>query len=160
MKYTHGSNQFKKTLKITAKSEVKRIMKESMKVVGGLSLVTIAVIGLVGYGSASTQAQFVYASVPVDVVSTSTPDIPVMDRIIQCESDGHQFNSQGQVLIHVNSNGTYDEGIGQVNSIWNSTATKMGYDLSKQSDNIAFTRWLILNKGTQIYYSSENCWNK
>ena len=88
------------------------------------------------------------------------PAIPVMDRISQCESSNNQLNKDGQVLIHVNTNGTYDIGLFQINSLWNATATKMGYDLTKQADNIAFAQWLYLNKGTSAWSASSGCWNK
>src|SRR5258708_4413140 len=73
---------------------------------------------------------------------------PVMERIMKAESGAHQYNTNnGQVLIHVNNNGTVDIGIAQINSIWFATATKLGYDLTKEKDNIAFAEWLYENKG-------------
>lgn len=142
----------------TVKGEFKRIIKESLKVVMFMSFISGSIMGIYGFGSASTSAQVVYASVPTPVATM--PDIPVLDRIEKCESSDMQFNNQGQVLIHVNSNGTYDTGEFQINSIWNATATKMGYDLTKASDNEAFAQWLFLNKGSSAWSDSSKCWSK
>src|SRR3954468_6425678 len=72
---------------------------------------------------------------------------PVMQRIATAESHSHQYGTSGQVLIHVNTNGTVDLGKYQINSIWFATATKLGYDLTKEKDNEAFALWLYENKG-------------
>lgn len=156
MKYIKGSNQHVK--KVSVKSEFKRIMKESLKVVMVLSFVSGSIVGTYALGGASTSAQVVYASVPTPV--ETMPDIPVLDAIEKCESSDMQFNKQGQVLIHVNTNGTYDIGEFQINSIWNATATKMGFDLTKASDNKAFAQFLFINKGSSAWQDSSACWSK
>jgi hypothetical protein len=69
-----------------------------------------------------------------------------------------KYAANGQVLIHVNNNGTVDIGIAQINSIWFATATKLGYDLTKEKDNIAFAEWLYENKGTSAWDSSRANW--
>jgi hypothetical protein len=95
-------------------------------------------------------------------VATSTPAVvlpPVMQRIEKCESSDSQ-TKDGQTLIHVNADKSYDSGEFQINSIWNATASKMGYDLSKQSDNEAFALVLYANNGTEPWYNSKQCWDK
>lgn len=84
---------------------------------------------------------------------------PVLDRIAQCES-GKQHRRNGQVIFNANTNGSVDIGIYQINSIWNSTATKMGLDLTKEEDNKKFAEYLYTTKGTEPWYSSRACWNK
>ncbi len=84
---------------------------------------------------------------------------PVLDRIAKCESGGvHKRN--GQVIFNANTNGSVDIGLYQINSIWNSTATKMGLDLTLESDNKKFAEYLYTTKGTEPWYSSKACWNK
>jgi hypothetical protein len=84
---------------------------------------------------------------------------PVLDRIAKCESGGvHKRN--GQVIFNANTNGSVDIGLYQINSIWNSTATKMGLDLTLESDNKKFAEYLYTTKGTEPWYSSKSCWNK
>lgn len=104
-------------------------------------------------------AQVVHIEVPV------TEEIPVLNNIITCESGGKQFGKDGQLNVNINvqADGTksIDVGIGQINTkVWGSTATKMGYDLAKEVDNKAFTKWLFLTHGSEPWYSSKACWNK
>jgi hypothetical protein len=89
-----------------------------------------------------------------------TPISPVLSRIEKCESSDMQDNTQGQMLIHVNTNGTYDQGEYQINSTWNATATKLGYDLSTSVGNESMAQWLYENVGTSPWSSSQKCWSK
>lgn len=100
----------------------------------------------------------VYADKIVTVKDTSLS--PVMQRILKCESSGSHVRKDGQVVVHVNSNGSYDIGIMQINSIHNSEATKLGYNLSVEKDNIAYAVYLYENYGTEAWYSSKACWSK
>jgi hypothetical protein len=105
----------------------------------------------------------VYAEKVVEVPVET--DIPILNRIIMCESGGKQLGADGQILVNINvqQDGTksIDVGIGQVNvTAWGKLATKMGFDLTKESDNKAFTKWLFLNKGSEPWYSSKKCWSK
>lgn len=96
-----------------------------------------------------------------DVVKEVETVAPVMDRIAQCESGKSHFAKNGQVLVHVNSNGTYDAGYLQINSVWNAQAAKLGYNLMKEEDNKAFGLYLYKNFGTVPWESSRKvCWNK
>jgi hypothetical protein len=110
-------------------------------------------------GTLSPITVFADKIVQVPVVDNSLP--PVLIRIEKCESSDMQNNSQGQTLIHVNSNGTYDQGEFQINSTWNSTATKLGYDLSTAQGNEDMAKYLYANIGTSPWSaSSAKCWNK
>jgi hypothetical protein len=133
-------------------------IKRTIIVAGGLSALGWAVY----FGSAYIP-KTVYADRIVEVAKDQ--DIPILDRIIKCESNNSQFDKNGQVLVHINvqSDGTksIDVGVGQVNvQVWGATATKMGYNLMDEKDNIAFTKWLFLNKGSVPWISSSACWNK
>ncbi len=84
-----------------------------------------------------------------------------MARIAKCESGGKQFDSNGQVILHANTNGTVDVGKYQLNmSVWGKTAAQMKLNLMEEKDNETFAQWLYLNKGTEAWYSSKSCWNK
>lgn len=95
-----------------------------------------------------------------DVIKEIETPSPVMERISHCESNGSHLNKSGQVVVKVNTNGTYDTGKYQINSIWNKKATQMGLNLSNEKDNEAFAMYLYKNYGTVPWNSSINCWNK
>lgn len=174
MKYKLGSNQFRKipvysgdevitkvkvhTNRISARGEFKRIMKEGVKVAAVCAVLSGLFTGGLGMGQFTTTPVTVFADRVTEV--PTMPDIPVMDRIAKCESSNSQTDKTGQVVIHVNSNGTYDSGRYQINSSWNATATKMGYNLANDNDNKAFAMWLYTNVGTSPWSSSSKCWNK
>ena len=100
------------------------------------------------------------------VVVEATTTAPVLQRIMSCESTGDakakatQIAKNGQINYHVNSDGTIDLGIGQINSVNFALATKLGYDLTKEADNIAFAKWLYANRGTDPWNSSKSCWSR
>ena len=100
----------------------------------------------------------VYAQQVVTVKDTTLS--PVMVRIAKCESGNVQKGKDGQIVIHVNKDGSYDMGLFQINSTWNKTATKLGYDLTNNNDNQSFAEWLYENIGTSPWSSSSQCWNK
>jgi hypothetical protein len=85
---------------------------------------------------------------------------PILDRIAQCESHGQQLNPNGQVLLNINTNGTVDIGIFQINSIHEAEATKLGDDLFTEEGNTAYARFLYSNRGTGDWASSAKCWMK
>jgi hypothetical protein len=63
--------------------------------------------------------------------------------------------------MRANANRSIDIGIGQINEFyWGKKATEMGYDLTKEADNLAFTIWLFENHGSEPYVWSKACWNK
>lgn len=128
----------------------------------GRGILLIALLIATVYGAYVAGAQFNPVVVPgkptvvqVQVVAPS----PVMDRIATCESSGMQ-QKNGQTLIKVNTNGTYDQGVYQINSTWNKQAAALGYDLSKESDNRSFAMWIYENQGTGAWSASAKCWNK
>ena len=118
----------------------------------------MGILSAIGWGyAAGTMTKMATADTKIImVVSTSTP--PVLQRIEKCESTNTQVNKDGQVLVHVNKDGSYDIGFAQINSIWNAEATKLGYDLTKEKDNKAFALYLFDTKGSSPWSSSEKCW--
>lgn len=95
---------------------------------------------------------------------------PVLSRIFDCESgtrDKHgravkgsatHYDKNGQVLMRANTNGTVDVGISQINSVNFPEATRLGLDVTKERDNIAFAEILYKTQGTEPWYSSKSCW--
>ena len=122
------------------------------------AIVIAGVITVFGYGyCAGISSKMAVADTKILFVqSTSTP--AVMSRIAHCESNNSQLNKSGQVLINVNTNGTTDIGLYQINSIHNKQATALGYDLTKRADNIAYAMYLYENNGTGDWQSSAKCW--
>lgn len=96
--------------------------------------------------------------VKAEVIDGPIP--PVLERIMNCESKGQQFGKSGQVLMSPNVNGTVDLGIAQINTVWFAKATELGYDLTKEEDNIKMATWIYENKGTGPWSSSAKCWSK
>lgn len=116
------------------------------------------VYGSFQVGRITTEPRIVEAIKEVKVEIDSKA--PVMERIARCESGNMHFKN-GQVIINVNTNGTYDMGVYQINSIWNKKAGEMGYNLSIEKDNREFANYLYKNFGTAPWDASrKNCWNK
>jgi hypothetical protein len=124
------------------------------------TLLVGALVSVVGwayvFGTMTTMAEA--DSKVIYVQSTSTPDI--MTKVEQCESNASQLDKNGQVQIHINSNGTYDIGRFMINSIWEKQATKLGYDLTKSADNEKFAMWLYKNDGLKNWSATYSCWSK
>jgi len=84
---------------------------------------------------------------------------PILERIAKCESTaGHMKN--GKVVYNKNTNGSYDIGKYQINTLWLQKAAELGLDLNKEADNEAMAKWIYANRGTQDWYSSAHCWQK
>jgi|GEM_PF-3194963 len=116
--------------------------------------------GVAGYHYAKKNIvpEIVEAEVIKEVMIES--DAPVMARIFKCESGGKHLGKNGQIIIGVNTNGTVDIGIAQINTVNFAQATKLGFDITKEKDNIAFAKWLYANRGSEPWYSSKGCWNR
>ena len=96
-----------------------------------------------------------YKEIPVEI------EAPVIAKIMECESQSKHLDKNGQVKLNVNTNGTIDIGVMQINlTYWGATAGTMGLDLTKEADNKAFAMWLFKNHGTGDWSSSSKCWDK
>lgn len=98
---------------------------------------------------------------------TVESEIPVMDRIAGCESEGNpttkgsMFGSNGQVRTNANKNGTTDVGMYQINNdVWGKKATELGYNIFTEEGNRAMAMWIYKNKGTGDWSASAKCWQK
>ncbi len=139
------------------KTSVKRFCKRVL-----IAVVVLSAVGGTLYGTYSAGSTFnpkvVTATVTVEVPSTTIA--PVLQRIAKCESQDSQVGKDGQVIVHINSDKSYDIGRYQINSVWNGTATKMGLNLYVEKDNETFAEWIYATKGTSDWYSSRSCWSK
>lgn len=131
----------------------------------------VIMISLVGgslYVAGAVGALFFSTSTVVADTKTVTMEAsaPVLDRIADCESGngkagtGSQIGKDGQVVIHVNNNGTWDIGKYQINSIHDADATKRGFDLYTLEGNTGYAKYMYANLGTGDWASSQACWKK
>lgn len=140
---------------------MKRVIRKSSVFLLKWSLIAMGFMGIgMIYAGTILPSSVVYAEKEVIKEVEVKSIAPVMERIKQCESSGMQFGKDGQVLIHVNNNGSYDQGAYQINSIHNAQATKLGYNLATEEGNKGFAYWMYENLGTGDWYSSEKCWKK
>ncbi len=91
----------------------------------------------------------------------------VLARISDCESgngtkgSAHQFNKDGSIVMHQNSNGSIDIGYMQINLTMAhiNEAASLKMDLTTEEGNKAFGEWIYENEGTSPWSSSSRCWN-
>lgn len=132
-------------------NQVFRILK-----LGSFCLAALAIAFYAGQFSTSVS---IYAA---PVVTTITAPAPVLDRIAKCESKSGQFNSKGDVVTNVNTNGTVDVGAYQINLSAEhiKQMAKMGINPFTADGNKQYAEYLYQNVGTGPWVSSANCWNK
>ncbi len=128
----------------------------------------VAALALVGVGMAIAgtmweQTIVVKAETNTVVVEAKAP---IMDRIADCESgDGkpgtaHQFNADGSVVKHKNTDGSTDYGKYQINSVHLAEAMQMEFNVFKEEGNTGYAKWLYANRGTGDWSSSQKCWSR
>ena len=93
--------------------------------------------------------------------ATSTPgivQIPILERIAQCESQNRHFEN-GEVLRgKINP---LDIGKYQINLKYHGSSSQaLGLDLFKEKDNEEYARWLYEKEGTRPWKPSFGCWGK
>ncbi|MGH7141040.1 MAG: hypothetical protein ACREGH_00185 [Minisyncoccia bacterium] len=82
-------------------------------------------------------------------------DLPIMVDIASCESNFHQDDLSGGLLISA----TDDLGVMQINRDAHADeARALGYDLSTLEGNMEFARYLYDREGTAPWLSSARCW--
>lgn len=143
------------------KAALGRFVRFTAKWLARMAIFAAAVSIVASYISTST----VTAQVPEVQVVTLEAKAAVMDRIADCESGNGKAGSatqfrNGQVVINVNTNGTYDQGKYQINSIHNAAATKLGFNLATEEGNTGFAKWMYANLGTGDWFSSQKCWGR
>ncbi len=124
-------------------------------------LLIAALIGSIAFGIyyvGTLDAQTISTTNVVQVAPLQ--NFPILHKIALAESGDSQVGRDGQVVVHVNKDGSYDIGRYQINSTWNALATKMGYNLFVEKDNEAFARYLFENYGSEPWSSSKGTWDK
>ena len=81
-------------------------------------------------------------------------DAPDMFETIRCESHFRQFDAKGKTLKNWNTNGTVDRGIGQINSVHEKEAKRLGFDLDTLEGNLSFARHLYDREGSSPWVCS------
>ncbi len=90
-------------------------------------------------------------------VRTYFSDIPVMIQIARCESAFRHTLSDGSVLQ--GRVDPADTGVMQINARYHGVeAEKLGLDLTKLNDNMAYARDLYERQGTRPWSASAPCW--
>lgn len=84
-------------------------------------------------------------------------DTPVLAEVARCESTFRHILSNGKTLRgEVNPD---DVGVMQINEEYHAkTATRMGLDLKKIDDNLAYAKYLYQKEGLKPWMSSSKCW--
>lgn len=123
------------------------------------ALFTVAVLISVGGVAFSTH------EINAQTVTLEAPT-PILDRIAACESgngkpgSGRQFDAKGNVIEHLNHNGSLDVGKFQLNlsPAHVSEMAKLGDDPLTLEGNTAYAKFLYENRGTGDWASSAHCW--
>jgi hypothetical protein len=120
----------------------------------------------------STVPETVFAREEVPVEVEVEKELPLMEKIMDCESGKRDaktgraikgtathYEKDGKtVLTRQNSDGTWDIGIAQINSVHMGEAIRLGYNLADEKENIAFAYHLLNEQGSQPWDSSKSCW--
>lgn len=88
---------------------------------------------------------------------------PALIPICSCESTGRpdqtprHFDSRGNVIK--GKQNKHDIGICQINELYHGEAsTKLGLDIYKENDNIAYANRLYASEGSKPWNWSKGCW--
>lgn len=136
-------------------------MKQAVAYTALVVALLITSILLVRYIEWSNRIEYV---APVIVVKASyikkkpeTSINAVLDAVGACEGVT-QFTSDGSVVKHVNTNGTIDYGVMQINSTHIKEAQKMGIDIMTKEGNRKYAEYLYAHQGTAPWTASQKCW--
>lgn len=148
-------------------------LKRLLRVGALLALVAWLMLGSLRFGISYADGTEMAYIAPVALADTTAPDYPILDKIALAESDDSQFctkalvakgmcpaNQIGAVLIHVNTNGSYDLGKFQINSTHIADAIAQGYDVYTLEGNTAYAEYLFVTQGSEPWYSSKAGWGK
>jgi len=110
--------------------------------------------------TASTSSQIIDTNQNVEsAVRDYFADIPVMAEVAKCESRFRQFEKNGTIFRGRIT--PKDVGVMQVNEHYHlDRATKLGYDIHTLAGNLAYSRLLYTEEGTDPWSSSSPCWKK
>jgi len=94
-------------------------------------------------------------------VESLCQDTPILIDIAWAESEFTQWGEDGGVyLSKINTNGTHDMGVFQINTVHWGEAKRLGYDLKSLEGNIAYAKLLYERNGTRDWNSSSLRWRK
>ncbi len=84
-------------------------------------------------------------------------EVPHVYQLAACESTLRQWDKEGNVIIHVNENGSIDFGAMQVNSLHLAEADKLNLDIVNViEDNIHMARLIWDNQGYSAWLRCSN----
>ena len=116
--------------------------------------------------SALLPTHTIYVEKPVEVEldpvkqALFDKEVPLpLIRVAFCESSLKHWDSEGNVVINENSNGSVDRGLFQVNSIHQETLDNMNLDPSNLYDNIDFALYLYNKNQLRDWSASSHCQN-
>jgi len=92
----------------------------------------------------------------IEKVRQAFLDAPIMLEVAKCESQ-YKITAHNTTL---NTDGTTDGGIFQLNSIHDEELTLLGLNKFDPEDNIKFARILYDRSGLRPWNSSKDCWGK
>ncbi len=85
-------------------------------------------------------------------------DEPIMYAIAGCESQFHQYDTDGSILRNAHSSAL---GLFQImESTHEETAAQLGIDIYTIQGNSAYAKYLYDHEGTAPWNSSKACWGK
>lgn len=92
-------------------------------------------------------------------LSTTVAHADVLSAIAQCESHGHQFADNGQVLRNKSHRAVV--GVFQINErLHGAKARQLGLNIYTQEGNWAYARYLLETEGTTPWNASRGCWKR
>ena len=104
---------------------------------------------------------------------TPSSSFPILEKIAQAESHKNQFCTKdlvkvgmckasqvGAPLVRVNTNGSYDIGLYQINSTHLADALAHGDDVYTLKGNTDYALYLFTTQGSEPWYSSRNSWGQ
>lgn len=136
--------------------------KRFVKLVVFWSLIGLLLAGIVQYFRWAYPTEIVKV-VEKEILINQDIKYPVLDRIAFCESGNKHYDKNGQVLVRGNTGDrtSVDVGVMQINFKYHGArATELGLDLTKESDNREYAKYLYTTRGTVDWEASKSCWNK
>ena len=92
------------------------------------------------------------------IVRSYFKDIPILAEVARCESTFTHIDPETGTVKrgHMNSS---DLGVMQINEYYHGErAARLGYEITKLEDNLAYARYLYEKEGVQPWSASQHCW--
>lgn len=147
-------------------------LQHTLRIGALIAVIAWLCLGSLKFGIAYAHGNaLAYIAPAIAYADTKPVDYPILDKIAKAESGGNQYctkalaangwcpkGSIGAPLIRVNTNGTYDIGMYQINSTHLADAIAHGYDVYTLDGNTAYAQYLFINQGSEPWYSSRSNW--